>query len=655
MTHLLPPTALRTLVALLVCSSFSAVHGWDEVAGGGLNALGPLPSASSDEGRNIYNVARLSTLWEAQAVLNTSRDKVAHISLDEEVIFVQSSAGVVTALNTDSGRRYWSAQVGRNDEVSMKASTDSEIVAIVSGPVLHAFDKFTGNRHFSYRLSQQAMGAPLIVRREVAIGNRLEVSRSIFIPLADRSVVAYDVETLRYLGAHGTLKPKTVHAKDWRFVSGEMVRFAPVAGAERLAFGTDVGNLHVVDMTGAAKGKTRFQFLMGSRMTAPMTVVTREDDEFLVAACENNRIFCIALHTNGGMVWTIPMARPVYEPITVVGNDVFIITSDGDLHKFDLRTGLPVLVSDGCRAVASRSVGSAGELPAYGAAVDVNCRGLLGMNPIQIRNTSTGQLVNSLTIDFSRLTSGLTFASDEQGEPVIRYTERDRTRTGLKSASLSPDRRSLTLEFADFQPEEKFDFFADLEHPEIPSWKLTHKALNGGDVQAQVSPIRTSLLASSDASRRVEPLPPRTVVGRFTEMSHAWRTSEVKSLVAVSEASTYFVDYHDRVVSVDREDGENRTVTPTRDYSIHINNQLTDRVFVSTQSGRIACFTETRVELGSLMLPTPICATWLAYPKALLTPEFAVYHQNPGARPLMPDVPKTDPPAANQDDADGLQ
>ena len=44
-------------------------------------------------------------------------------------------------------------------------------------------------------------------------------------------------------------------------------------------------------------------------------------------------------------------------------------------------------------------------------------------------------------------------------------------------------------------------------------------------------------------------------------------------------------------------------------------------------------------------MPVPIfgAPTWMIYPLQELSPEFASYHQNPGARPIMPDVLKKDP------------
>jgi outer membrane protein assembly factor BamB len=638
----------------------NVAYSWDETEvaenGEGVAAAGELPAATELEDPTIFTIPTLKPLWEAQAVINPGRDKVAHIAIDEEVVFVQSTAGVVTAMNAESGRQFWASQVGRNDEVAMKGSTDSQMVVIVVGPVIHAFDKFSGNKLFSFRLPHQSTSAPLLTRREVTIGSRVDVTRNIFVPTSDRSVVAYDVENLQYLGRRGTLKPGVALAQDWRFVSGEIVRFAPVAGQDRLAFATEVGNLHVLDIAGSDKGKSQFQFLMNSPTTAPLTVVTREDNEYLLAACENNRLFCIAMKTDGTMVWTIPMSRPVYEPIAVVGNDVFVLADDGSLQKFNLRTGEPVKVSEGSVAMASQTEGASGLLPAYGAAVELRCEGSLAFHPIQIANRSTGQMINSVVLDFSKSLQGISFAADDENLPKIRVSDRSRQQTGMKTATLSDDRKSLTIEFTDFHPEEVFEVFVDMEHPDTPSFKLSHKELVGGNVRAMVSPVRATVVASAASNRKVEPYPPRTVIGRFSEVTTPWQVMGAKSLVAISKQAVYFVDINDRVVAVSREHAGSPVVTPTREYTIHINNSLTDRVFLSTAFGRVACFAEERLKVGALAIPAPGGLSWLVYPESELSPDFAEYHQHPRNRPIMPDVPKTDPaaPATEGGEADEM-
>jgi outer membrane protein assembly factor BamB len=647
MTHL-----IRTAAFLSIIGTIASVHAWDEAESGAVGAASP-PVTSTDEGRSIYTLPTLSKLWEAQAVMNVHRDKVSHFKNDEDAIYVQSSAGTVTVLNSESGLEFWSAQVGRNDEIALSGASDSQMVTIVVGPTIHAFDKFSGQKLFAYRLQLQPTGTPLLTRRAVMVGNNLNVTRTIYVCVLDGSLLAYDVDNLLYLGQHGQLKRGVSQALDWKFGPGEGMRFAPVAGEERVAIATDVGNIHVLDMAGVDKGKSRFQFLMNSATTAPLTVVTRDDNEYLLAACDNNRLFCIDLKTDGAMKWTIPMSRPVAQPLSAVGDDVFVVSQDGELRKYSLQTGEPVMVSRGAQAIVSQTEGVTGKLPAYGAVVDFRASGNLAFQPIRVANRSTGQTVNSLIIDLSSSGYAISFSANELNEPLIQFVEESGEVTGVKSMTLSPDRRLLTIQFSHFDPEEVLSFHAEFEHPEIPNWKLTDRHLVGGKLKALVSPLRSAIAAKSSLVGFSESFPPRTIVGRISENSTPWSIQRVKSLVSISENAVYFVDINDRLVSVNRSTASNPIVTPVREYSIHLNNRLTDRVYLSTASGRVACFTETRIELGVLPLPSAGCLTWLLYPKAELSPEFAAYHQNPGRRPLMPDVPKSDAPLPAAEGADG--
>ena len=634
---------LRSATLLAILGTSSAAPAWDEAeAPAAVSPVSP-PLSNDTDGRTVYTVPILKQLWETQAVLNVTRDKVAHIANDENAIFVQSTAGVVTALNAESGRQFWSAQVGRSDEVAMKATSDGQLVAVVAGPTIHAFDKFSGQKLFSYRLPTTASGPPLITRREFTVGNRVNVIRNIFVPIADTSLVAYNIEDLEYIGRHGTLKPRSVRALDWRFAGGELIREAPVAGQERLAFATEAGNIHVVDMFGATKGKSRFQFLMNSKTTAPLTVITRDDNEYLLAACDNNRIFCIALKSNGDMNWTMPMSRPVAQPMCVVGNDVYALTDEGQLMNLNLMTGQHKQVVDGVRAVIAHTEGAVGQLPAYGAMVELETKGFTAFEPIRITNGSTGQTVNSIVVNLKKSRGEIAFALNDQNEPRIRIEGSSAELTGYRSMKLSDDQKELTIEFTDFNPGEQFSFFADFQHLEVPEWQISDSHLTGSVVKALVSPIRASVVASKQTEGRVEPFPPRTIVGEIAEVTETWEVSGVKSLAAVSENAIYLVNLNDELLAVNRKTGKEPRVFPVRDYSIHVVNNLTDRVYLSTESGRVACFTESRIELGAMMLPAAGCVSWLLYPKSELAAEFAAYHQNPNGRPLTVDVPKTDP------------
>ncbi len=276
----------------------------------------------------------LVQLWESQAVLNVDRDVVAYIVNDEDIVYVQSSAGIVTALNADTGREMWTAQVGRTDEVAMPATSNASIVMVVAGPALYALDKFSGKELFSYRLPSQPSAGPVITEG------------SFFIPLSDNSLCTCALKTLQYLERFHKLPPGIPQAIAWRFATGEVIKRAPVAGASRVGFVTEQGNIHVVDISGVQAGRSKFQFLMKSPATAPLTLVTR-DQEYLFAAAANNQLYCIGMNTNARVHWTFPLGQRVSEPITVIGQDVYIVGDEGELLGLGLQSGLPLQTADG--------------------------------------------------------------------------------------------------------------------------------------------------------------------------------------------------------------------------------------------------------------------------------------------------------------------
>ena len=187
---------------------------------------------------------------------------------------------------------------------------------IVAGPTLYALDKFTGTELFSYRLPSQPSAGPVIT------------DSSFFIPLSDHTFCACSLKTLLYLERYNKLPPAIAQAIAWRFATGEVIKRIPVAGASRVGFVTEVGNIHVMDIGGVQAGRSKFQFLMKSPSTSPLTLVSREE-EYLLTAAANNRLYCIGMNTSGRMLWTFPLGQRVSEPITVVGQDVYIVGDEG--------------------------------------------------------------------------------------------------------------------------------------------------------------------------------------------------------------------------------------------------------------------------------------------------------------------------------------
>ncbi|MEZ6122025.1 MAG: PQQ-binding-like beta-propeller repeat protein [Planctomycetaceae bacterium] len=324
------------------------------------------------------SVLKLEVRWQSQAVMNVDRDVVRHISNDESNVYVQSSAGMLTTLDAENGRKLWNQQVGRRDEPALGAVSNSRMVVVVSGPVIFAFEKFRGTPLFAFRMPAQPTAAPAI--NEGAL----------FIPVTGGSLWAYSLSVLEFEFRYGKL-PET-HAKpnEWKFVCGEEIRHPPVLGERAVCFATEAKNLYAVEITGVNRGRTRAQLVLNESVSSDLTAADNSTDTSVILATKDNRVFSVDIMT-ANTEWTYPMGRAVRQAPIVIGSHVFVVTQNGTLTKLE-------------RDKASTEWGRPVETPRYAAplyigagleetAIDADVKDRLGLASDQgliVRNVGQG-------------------------------------------------------------------------------------------------------------------------------------------------------------------------------------------------------------------------------------------------------------------------
>jgi outer membrane protein assembly factor BamB len=609
----------------------------DAAGGQAVAADGAAAAPATGTGPLIVSMPRLKKIWDAQAVLNQRNDKAAWVTADEYVVVLQSMRGIVTVLNAENGREYWSAQVGGPDDVSQAAVTDRELVGVVTGATLSVFEKFSGRRLFAWRLPQMPSSSPVLIRREMNYGGLTRIIRWVFVPLMDGSVVSYDIDVLERYGRLGSLPKDVWRAEQWRFVAGEGIRQGLAAGEDRVAFVTAVGNVHALDMFGSRAGKARFQVLTRSASSTAAVVSKRNQEERLFAATEDGRLFCVDLRSSGNVLWSLPLTSAVRHPMFTVGNDLFLLMDEGVLAKHDVVSGDAAAKRLGTGVVLSHSQPRPGELRAYGASVELSIEGFTGFHPLKIANRSAGQEVRSLTLNLQR--TPLTFAASAGDPAAASFVALGNgiEATGLQSADLSADRKQLTLNFRHFHPDEYLYLQLDMEHPDVPSWKIGDVNLAGIEAAALVAPVR-DVEQQADAAVVVQSYPPQTIGGRTATRTAPWRVEGIEQLLAFTDNAAYCLDRNGTVLSVSRDTAEVLGEQRLPGAEIHVFNDRTDRVIVSTLSGRVSAWAEVRVQVGLLPLPGPAGLTWVLAPEAELNAEFAKFHRSPEARPVMPEI-----------------
>src|SRR5262245_28202618 len=104
--------------------------------------------------KQLYRLG-LERSWWGQAVMNPSRDKVRNIAVDEDLVYVQSTSGVTTAFDAETGRQAWAVQLGRFDPPSYPAVSNEDLVLIVVGSTMYGLEKKSGRTMWTLILPGQ--------------------------------------------------------------------------------------------------------------------------------------------------------------------------------------------------------------------------------------------------------------------------------------------------------------------------------------------------------------------------------------------------------------------------------------------------------------------------------------------------------------------
>lgn len=261
----------------------------------------------------------LERAWWAHAVINPSRDKVQHVSIDEDVIYVQASSGVVTALDAETGHQLWAVQLGRFDQPSFPAISNETEVLIVVGSTMHGLDKYTGRTLWNLTISGQATAAPAVDENQVYFGT------------LDGSVYAYNLKKIHRLFEQRRLPEWSGEAEVWMYKAAKEITSPPIVDGHVVNFASRDGSLYSVT---ALDRKLKYQMEMDKPIVAPLA---RLDNTMFVAS-EDNSFLAINL-LNGQVIWEFTSGLPIRKPIWAINHDLFLLPDRGGMFCLDPATG----------------------------------------------------------------------------------------------------------------------------------------------------------------------------------------------------------------------------------------------------------------------------------------------------------------------------
>lgn len=248
----------------------------------------------------------LTRAWFSQAQLDKSRTRVERAILDGDKLFVLTTAGVLHAMDAETGRTAWVTRVGNPAHPSLGPGVGSMYVAVVNGSTLSVLRREDGAEVLSRSLSGGAGGGPA-VSEDYA-----------YVPMFSGRLEGYSLTDDR--------------DPSWNYASTGRVFDEPLTTANSVIWPTDRGYLYVADSETAG---VRYRFQTTGRLTGEPAVL----DGVLYAASAAGYVYALNEQT-GQQLWRYSTGASIVRSPVTVGTDVFVATERPMLHSLEADSGV---------------------------------------------------------------------------------------------------------------------------------------------------------------------------------------------------------------------------------------------------------------------------------------------------------------------------
>ncbi len=265
-----------------------------------------------------YNLTRA---WWSQATLNPERDTVRYLTADEDMLFVQSTSGAVTAFDLITGKKLWAVQLGRRDAVGFPPTTNDRHVLIAVGLKLYAINKWSGQSDWTITLPATPSSSPVTDEDSIYIG------------ALDGSMYALNLRKIEELYNEGLLPQWSYLTNRWRYKTAKTIKVPAVSTGPFVFFASQDSSLYAVD---SGDRTLRFQLETDAPISAPLAW---NDNGYLYMASEDFYLYCVNT-TSGQIRWEFVAGLPIRQAPRLIGGEIFLTPDGGGM--FCLTAGLGI-------------------------------------------------------------------------------------------------------------------------------------------------------------------------------------------------------------------------------------------------------------------------------------------------------------------------
>ncbi|MCY2968823.1 MAG: PQQ-like beta-propeller repeat protein [Planctomycetota bacterium] len=303
-------TVVRSAMLLVLVALLGASQALAQTSRGNESVL--LPELS-------LNRLGLTRSWWAHAVTNRQRDRMTYVTADEDLMIAQSSTGIVSAFDPETGRLRWFHQVGATDSPAYPASFNDSHVFILNAGQLIALNRKKGDVAFALPMPGQANASAVADEKQVYVG------------CLDGSMFAFDLAQITELHRQGRLKAYGDATVLWRYRTSKPIASPAVLQGSHVVFSSLNGSVYSV---AALNRKLGFQFETDAELSAPMV----RYKDLLILASEDFNVYAIDM-LSGRLAWQFTTGMIIKRAPVVIENDLYVIPEYGSLYKVNAATG----------------------------------------------------------------------------------------------------------------------------------------------------------------------------------------------------------------------------------------------------------------------------------------------------------------------------
>jgi outer membrane protein assembly factor BamB len=264
----------------------------------------------------------LTRAWYAQVGSPQATGPVSHVNYSDGVLLVQTTAGVLTALDAETGRTLWGRQVGPRGRWTSEAAANKGHIAVVVGSKLYILERETGTLLWE----RQLVGVP---------GAGPELSETYaFVPMINGQIEGYAVD--------GSTK-----FSPWVYKSAGHVLNSPMTTPQTVSWTTQLGYFYVAGPNGEG---VRYRLETNDAIHARPGYWTPN----LYAGSINGFVYAVD-EASARINWKYSIGEAIHEPPVAIEDKVFVISQYRGMTCLDAAEARLLWVAPGIAQFLSAS------------------------------------------------------------------------------------------------------------------------------------------------------------------------------------------------------------------------------------------------------------------------------------------------------------